>query len=34
MSQVMSIVNGFCFGIGMILASALMEAVLHMGLCR
>lgn len=33
MPQLMSMVNGLCFGIGLILASALMKAVLHMGFC-
>jgi len=27
------IIGGFCWGIGMILAAALMKAVLHMGIC-
>jgi len=31
--QVSSIVNGFLFGTGMILAAALMKAVLHMQWC-
>ena len=30
---VMSLINGFCLGIGLILAAALMKAVLHMGFC-
>jgi hypothetical protein len=30
MSQAITVVNGFCFGVGMILAAALMKAVLHM----
>lgn len=29
----MSVVNGFAFGVGIILASALMRVVLHMGFC-
>lgn len=29
----MSLVNGFCLGIGLILAAALMKAVLHLGFC-
>lgn len=33
MNQLIQICNGFLFGIGLILASALMRAVLHMGLC-
>lgn len=32
MSQFTSVVQGFCFGVGMILAAALMKAVLHMSL--
>lgn len=29
-----SILNGFCFGVGLILAAALMERVLHLGFCH
>jgi len=29
----MSLINGFCMGIGLILAAALMRVVLHMGFC-
>ena len=32
-SELMKIVDGFCFGVGLVLAAALMRAVLHMGLC-
>lgn len=32
MNQLNSVVNGFLFGIGLILASAFMKAVLHMSL--
>lgn len=28
-----SLLNGFCLGIGLILAAALMKVVLHMSLC-
>lgn len=28
-----SLINGFCLGIGLILAAALMKAVLSMGFC-
>ncbi len=28
-----SVVNGLCFGIGMIIASFLMKALLHIGWC-
>lgn len=28
-----SIIQGFCFGVGMIIASFLMKALLHIGLC-
>ncbi len=33
MNQLNSVVNGFLFGVGIILASALMKTVLHMGFC-
>ncbi len=33
MQQALQIVSGFFFGVGLILASALMKALLHMGLC-
>lgn len=33
MNSLMQIANGFCFGVGVILAAALMRVVLHMGLC-
>jgi hypothetical protein len=33
MTQLTTLANGFLFGIGMILAAALMRAVLHMSLC-
>lgn len=33
MNQLNSVVNGFLFGVGLILASALMKVVLHMGVC-
>lgn len=33
MNALMRIANGFLFGLGMILAVALMKALLHMGLC-
>lgn len=29
----MSVVNGFCFGIGIILAAAAMKVVFHMSMC-
>ena len=34
MNQLNSVVNGFLFGVGLILASALMKSVLHMGVCQ
>lgn len=33
MNSLMEIVNGFLWGIGLVLAAALMRAVLHMGIC-
>ena len=33
MNQAMSVVNGFCFGVGIILAAAAMRVVFHMNLC-
>ena len=33
MTQAMTVVNGFCFGVGLILASAAMKVVFHMALC-
>lgn len=32
-SQLNSVISGFLFGIGMILAAALMKTVLHLGFC-
>ncbi len=28
-----SIINGFCFGVGMVLAAAFLKATLHIGFC-
>ena len=33
MATAMSVVNGFCFGVGMILAAAAMRVILHVGFC-
>lgn len=33
MSQLNEVVGGFCFGVGIILAAALMRAVPHMQFC-
>ncbi len=33
MAQAMTVVNGFCFGVGLILAAAAMRVVFHMSLC-
>lgn len=33
MNQGLQILNGVCFGIGMILAAFLMKALLHIGFC-
>lgn len=33
MNLITSVASGFCFGLGLILAAALMKAVLHMGIC-
>jgi hypothetical protein len=32
-TSLISIANGFCFGIGIILAAALMRVVLHLSFC-
>ena len=34
MAQLNQVLSGFCFGIGLILASALMEKVFHLGFCH
>lgn len=33
MPSAMAVVNGFLFGLGLILAAAFMQAVLHLGFC-
>lgn len=33
MSSLINIVNGFLFGVGLILAAAFMKVALHMGIC-
>lgn len=33
MNQAMEVVSGFCWGVGLILASAAMRVLFHMSLC-
>lgn len=33
MNQAMTIVNGFCFGTGMIVAAFVMKFIFHVGFC-
>lgn len=33
MSQAMSVINGFCLGVGLILAALVMKLLFHIGMC-
>ncbi len=33
MNYAIAVVNGFCFGVGLVLAAAAMRVAFHLGLC-
>lgn len=34
MSSALQVVNGFCFGVGLVLASEVMHLLFHIGFCH